>query len=313
MEEVETRRLECPLGAVEVGVDDFLAQELPEPLHQVQVGRIRRQKDLHEALVGQPGDHAFVAVVAGVVADDIDRAFGVGQQQLLVAALGTVGINAVRFIRVDLGGTAGVEGGVQIHPLAAADREQRPLLARLRSHVARADMVGRVGHIGKTDRRGPGISRFQQREQGVGQKSRLHGRIGRTGHDRGPSIGVAQPVQQVGQARYRVGHPASRGQPVHELVAFGLQRAVQLLAEPGQLGAGQQAPAAGLPGLRVAAQALGVVGLGGAVHRGRVQAQVLGNGVHGPPVVEQQQHRHGHVARLAMATASPNREGIKLS
>ena len=52
--EIERRCFERALGAVELRVDDFLMQKLPQPFNQVQVGRIRRQKDLHQALVGQP-------------------------------------------------------------------------------------------------------------------------------------------------------------------------------------------------------------------------------------------------------------------
>ena len=78
VEEIEDGGFELVLGAVKSGVDDFLAQKLPEALNQVQVERIRRQEDLHEALIGQPGGEGLVLVVAGVVADDVYRALRVG-------------------------------------------------------------------------------------------------------------------------------------------------------------------------------------------------------------------------------------------
>ena len=78
VKEIEDSGFELALGAVKSGVDDFLAQELPKAFNQVQVGRIRRQKDLHEALIGQPGVEGLVFVVAGVVADDVYRALRVG-------------------------------------------------------------------------------------------------------------------------------------------------------------------------------------------------------------------------------------------
>ena len=51
VKEIEDGGFKLALGAVKDGADDFLAQELSEPFHQVQVGRIGRQKDLHEALI----------------------------------------------------------------------------------------------------------------------------------------------------------------------------------------------------------------------------------------------------------------------
>ena len=78
VKEIEDGGFELALGAVKSRVDDFLAQKLPEALNQVQVGRIRGQEDLHEALIGQPGVEGLVFVVAGIVADDVYRAFGVG-------------------------------------------------------------------------------------------------------------------------------------------------------------------------------------------------------------------------------------------
>jgi hypothetical protein len=44
VEEVEDGRFELALGAVKGGVDNFLAQKLPQALNQVQIGRIRGQK-----------------------------------------------------------------------------------------------------------------------------------------------------------------------------------------------------------------------------------------------------------------------------
>ena len=40
VKEIEDGGFELAYGAVKGGVDDFLAQEFPEPLYQVQVGRI---------------------------------------------------------------------------------------------------------------------------------------------------------------------------------------------------------------------------------------------------------------------------------
>ena len=42
VKEVEDGRFELALGVVERGVDDFLAQELPRALNQVEMGRIGR-------------------------------------------------------------------------------------------------------------------------------------------------------------------------------------------------------------------------------------------------------------------------------
>ena len=78
VKEIEDSGFKLALGAVKGGVDDFLAQKLPKAFNQVQVGRVRRQKDLHEALIGQPGGEGLVFVVAGVVADDVYRALRVG-------------------------------------------------------------------------------------------------------------------------------------------------------------------------------------------------------------------------------------------
>lgn len=52
---------------VKSGVDDSLAQKLSEAFDEVQIGRIRRQKDLHEALISQPGVEGLVLVVSGTL------------------------------------------------------------------------------------------------------------------------------------------------------------------------------------------------------------------------------------------------------
>ena len=78
---------------------------------------------------------------------------------------------------------------------------------------------------------------------------------------------------------------------------------VEFGTEAGELGAGEQPPVAGLLGPQVAQQALFVVGLRVALHRALVQAQVVGNRRNRAPFVEQQQHPHGHIARLAPASA----------
>ena len=54
VKEIEDGRFELAFGAEEGGVDDFLAQELPQALNQIQVGGIGRQKDLHQGLINQP-------------------------------------------------------------------------------------------------------------------------------------------------------------------------------------------------------------------------------------------------------------------
>ena len=62
VKEIEDGGFKLALGAVKRGVDDFLAQKPPEAFNQVQVGRIRRQEDLHEALIGQPGVEGLIFV-----------------------------------------------------------------------------------------------------------------------------------------------------------------------------------------------------------------------------------------------------------
>lgn len=57
--------------------------------------------------VDQPSREGRVFIVAGVVADDVDRAFGVGGEQLPVEPLGTLGVDAVGLIEVHLGGGSG--------------------------------------------------------------------------------------------------------------------------------------------------------------------------------------------------------------
>lgn len=104
VKEIEDGGFTLAFGAVKGGVDDFLAQKLPAAFNQVQVGRIRRQEDLHEALIDQPGGEGLVLVVAGVGADDVYRALRVGGEQFLVEPLGALGIDAVSFVEVDLGG-----------------------------------------------------------------------------------------------------------------------------------------------------------------------------------------------------------------
>ena len=104
----------------------------------------------------------------------------------------------------------GVESGAEVDPFAPADGEQRPFLARFGPHMTRAGVVGGMGRIGKIHHRFAGFGLGQQRGQRVGEKGHLPGRVGLTGHGRGQFIGEAQPVQQVGQAREGVAHPARR-------------------------------------------------------------------------------------------------------
>ena len=131
-----------------------------------------------------------------------------------------------------------------------------------------AGVVGGVGRIGKVDHRLPGLGLGQQR----GQEGHLRGGIGLAGHGRGQLVREAQPVQQVGQARYGVAHPVAGGQPRGNGPAFGVQVLPQLLGQARELGAGEQAPVAGLFGLQIPRQALFPVRLRVAVHRRLVQA-----------------------------------------
>lgn len=123
VEKVEDGRFRLALGAIEGGVDDFLAQELPQVLNQVQAGRIRGQKDLHEAFIHQPSRENLVIVVAGVVADDVNRPLRVGGEQLLVQPRGALRVDTAGFVQVHLGGAVGVEGRVEVDLLAATDGE----------------------------------------------------------------------------------------------------------------------------------------------------------------------------------------------
>ena len=61
---------------------------------------MRRQKDLHETLISQPGIESLILVVAGVGADEVYRAFGMGGQPFFVAALGALGVDAAGFVEV---------------------------------------------------------------------------------------------------------------------------------------------------------------------------------------------------------------------
>ena len=125
VKEVEDGRAELAFGAVKSGVDNLLAQVLPEALHQVQVGRIRGQKYLANGLVGQPSPQLLVFVVPGIVADDVDTGLvGVGREQLLVQAFRALGVDAAGLIEQRLRGVVRVEGRVEVDPLAAADGEQ---------------------------------------------------------------------------------------------------------------------------------------------------------------------------------------------
>ena len=54
VKEIEDGGFKRALGAVEVGIDDFPAQELLQTFYQVQVGRIGRQKGLYQAFAVQP-------------------------------------------------------------------------------------------------------------------------------------------------------------------------------------------------------------------------------------------------------------------
>ena len=56
------------LGAVEGGVNNLLAQVLPEAFNQVQVGRIGGQKHLINRLIGQPGPQFLVFVYSSRIA-----------------------------------------------------------------------------------------------------------------------------------------------------------------------------------------------------------------------------------------------------
>ena len=49
VKEIEDSGFKLALGSVKSGVDVFLTQKFPQTLDEVQIGRIRRQKDLPEA------------------------------------------------------------------------------------------------------------------------------------------------------------------------------------------------------------------------------------------------------------------------
>ncbi len=126
------------------------------------------------------------------------------------AVYATLRIDAGGFIDVHLGGDKGVEGGVKIPPLPAADGEQRALFARLGPDVGGAGIVCGMGRVGEVDHRFPGLGLGQQRGHGLGQKGCLRRRIGLAEHGRVPLVGVAQPVQEVRQPRDGVrGHGSS--------------------------------------------------------------------------------------------------------
>ena len=104
IEEIKGGGFELAIDAVKSGVDNFLAQELQQALNQVQVGRIRRQKHLDQALIGQPELQGLVLAVAGVVTNHVHRPLGVGREQFFVEALHALGVDAVGFVQVDLRG-----------------------------------------------------------------------------------------------------------------------------------------------------------------------------------------------------------------
>jgi len=104
------------------------------------------------ALIDQLGGQGLV-LTAGVIADDANRAGGVGGEHLLVQPLGALRVNAVGLVEVDSAGALGGESHVDVYPFANGDREQRLFPARFGLHVGGPRVVGGVGRIGKIDHR----------------------------------------------------------------------------------------------------------------------------------------------------------------
>jgi len=65
------------ISVVVNGMDHFLSQEAPEPLDQIQVGRIGGQEHKFNACVCRPILQPTTAIVACIIAYQIDRFPGV--------------------------------------------------------------------------------------------------------------------------------------------------------------------------------------------------------------------------------------------
>ena len=60
-----------------------------------------------------------------------------------------MGVDAVGLVEVELADKLGIDGGVEVDPFTAIDREQGLFFARFGPDVGGAGVVSGVGHIGE--------------------------------------------------------------------------------------------------------------------------------------------------------------------
>ena len=102
----------CP---IELRVDNCLPKELPQPLDQVQIRRIRRKEDLLDFRAFYSFSELLTQIVTGIICDDVDIfCLEVPLQSRLVKRDGGIGIDARTLMGYDICHIMRIEESVDV-------------------------------------------------------------------------------------------------------------------------------------------------------------------------------------------------------
>ena len=125
--------------SIELRVDDCLAKELPQPLDQVQIRRIRRKEDLLDFRAFYLFPELFIAIITGIFCDDVD-VFGLGVPLLsrLVKGNGGIGIDAWTLMGYDVCHVMRIKQSVDVDTVPTAHGGLLQTFALLDPSIGRA-------------------------------------------------------------------------------------------------------------------------------------------------------------------------------